>query len=133
MTRREARELIMKMLFEMTFHEDKTKEDILNQYIGEVKGKVKSFVQEEFEGICTHQEAIDKIIEESSDHWSLTRIAKVDLMLLRMAVYEMKWGQDVPQKVAINEAIEIAKLYSTDKSPKFINGLLGKIAQSLEA
>ena len=53
-------------------------------------------------------------------------------MLLRMAVYELKWGEDIPQKVAINEAIEIAKVYSTDKSPKFINGILGNIAKSIE-
>ena len=51
---------------------------------------------------------------------------------LRMAVYELKWGEDIPQKVAINEAIEIAKVYSTDKSPKFINGILGNIAKSIE-
>ncbi len=133
MTRREARELVMKMLFEMTFHEDKTAEDVLNQYIGDVKGKVRTFIEEEFKGIAERTSELDEIIKASSEHWSLERIAKVDLMILRMAVYEMKWGQDIPQKVAINEAIEIAKVYSTDKSPQFINGLLGKIAQSLGA
>ena len=55
--------------------------------------------------------------------------AKIDLILLRMATYELRWAKDVPEKVAINEAIEIAKLYSTDKSPKFIHGVLGKIVE----
>ena len=131
MTRREARELVMKMLFETTFHPDKDKRETLNYYIGDVKGKVKTFIEEEYFGVIEHTEEIDSIIRGSSEHWSIDRIAKVDHILLQMAIYEMKWGQDVPQKVAINEAIEIAKVYSTDKSPKFINGVLGKIANGL--
>lgn len=132
MTRREARELIMKMSFEKAFHEDKTPEGLLTYHLVDVKGKVKEFVQDEFRGICEHEAELDAIITAHSDNWSITRIAKVDLMLLRMAVYELKYGQDVPAKVAINEAIEIAKVYSTDKSPKFINGVLGKISKTIE-
>lgn len=132
MTRREARELIMKMLYEMTFHPDKDANLLLEGYTQDMKGKVKDFIVNEFNGVLQHQEEIDSIIEASSTNWSINRIAKVDHMLLRMAVYELKWGEDIPQKVAINEAIEIAKVYSTDKSPKFINGILGNIAKSIE-
>ncbi|MGL4363217.1 MAG: transcription antitermination factor NusB [Cellulosilyticaceae bacterium] len=132
MTRREARELIMKMLFEKSFQEDRNDEDMLEQYLTDVTGKVKEFVREEYLGIINKDEEINNIIESSSDNWSISRIAKVDLMLLKMAIYEIKWGKDIPSKVAINEAIEIAKIYSTDKSPHFINGVLGKIAQAIE-
>lgn len=132
MTRREARELIMKMLYEMTFHPEKDANLLLEGYTQDMKGKVKDFIVNEFNGVLQHQEEIDSIIEASSTNWSINRIAKVDHMLLRMAVYELKWGEDIPQKVAINEAIEIAKVYSTDKSPKFINGILGNIAKSIE-
>ena len=131
MTRREARELIMKMLFETTVHPDKDKNELLNYYTSDVKGKVKTFIAEEYMGVLAHEADIDGIIESHSDNWSISRIAKVDHILLRMAIYEMKWGEDVPSKVAINEAIEIAKVYSTDKSPKFINGVLGKIANEM--
>lgn len=132
MTRREARELIMKMLYEMTFHPEKDANLLLEGYTQDMKGKVKDFIVNEFNGVLQHQEEIDSIIEASSTNWSINRIAKVDHMLLSMAVYELKWGEDIPQKVAINEAIEIAKVYSTDKSPKFINGILGNIAKSIE-
>ena len=132
MTRREARELIMKMLYEMTFHPEKDANLLLEGYTQDMKGKVKDFIVNEFNGVLQHQEELDSIIEASSTTWSINRIAKVDHMLLRMAVYELKWGEDIPQKVAINEAIEIAKVYSTDKSPKFINGILGNIAKSIE-
>lgn len=132
MTRREARELIMKMLYEMTFHPEKEANLLLEEYTKDMKGKVKDFMVKEFQGILAHQEEIDAIIEANSTNWSIHRIAKVDHMLLRMAVYEMKWGEDIPQKVAINEAIEIAKVYSTDKSPRFINGVLGNITKSIE-
>ena len=132
MTRREARELIMKMLYETTFHPEKDANLLLEEYTKNMKGKVKDFIIKEFKGILEHQEEIDSIIEASSTNWSIHRIAKVDHMLLRMAVYEIKWGEDIPQKVAINEAIEIAKIYSTDKSPRFINGVLGNITKSIE-
>lgn len=129
MTRREARELIMKMLFELSFHPERDIQEVFNAYTKDLKGKVKQFIEQECRGILENEQAIDEMIEKSSDHWSITRLSKVDLILLRMAVYELKWAEEIPEKVAINEAIEIAKVYSTDKSPKFIHGVLGKIAQ----
>lgn len=132
MTRREARELIMKMLYEKTFQPEKDPNALVEDYTQDMKGKVKDFIVAEFKGILEHEEEIDAIITKSAENWSLSRIAKVDHMLLRMATYELKWGEDIPAKVAINEAIEIAKIYSTDKSPKFINGILGNIAKSIE-
>lgn len=132
MTRREARELIMKMLYEMNFQPDKNIEEVLKYHLTDVKGKVKTFIIDEFKGILEHQEEIDEIIKNSLENWSVERIAKVDHTLLRMGTYEIKWGEDIPNKVAINEAIELAKVYSTDKSPAFINGILGNIVTSIE-
>lgn len=132
MTRHEARELIMKMLFEATFHPEEDAKKILDTNTQEVKGKVKSFIEEEFLGVLTHKEELDEEITKSSANWSINRMAKVDHMLLRMAIYELKFVQDIPEKVAINEAIELSKVYSTDKSPKFINGILGNVVKSIE-
>ena len=133
MTRREARELIMKMLYEVSFQPEKDTDTILNNYLNDVKGKIKTFIIDEFKGILEHQTELDEIITNSLEKWSIERMAKVDHMLLRMATYELKWGEDIPAKVAINEAIEIAKVYSTDKSPQFINGILGNIVKKFEA
>lgn len=133
MTRREARELIMKMLYEVSFQPEKDTDTILNNYLNDVKGKIKTFIIDEFKGILKHQTELDEMITNSLENWSIDRMAKVDHMLLRMATYELKWGEDIPEKVAINEAIEIAKVYSTDKSPQFINGILGNIVKKIEA
>ncbi|MGL4345729.1 MAG: transcription antitermination factor NusB [Cellulosilyticaceae bacterium] len=133
MTRHEARELIMKMLFEATFHPEEEAREILDTHTTEITGKVKSFIEEEFLGVLENKETLDEMITKSSANWSLSRMAKVDHMLLRMAVYELKFQSDIPQKVAINEAIELSKVYSTDKSPKFINGILGNVVKSFEA
>jgi N utilization substance protein B len=69
---------------------------------------------------------IDAAINASTTGWKTTRMAKVDLSIIRLAVYEIKYEEDVPEKVAINEAIELAKLYGTDNSASFVNGVLAK-------
>ena len=71
---------------------------------------------------------IDAAINEVSEGWKTRRMGKVDLTLIRLAVYEMKYEDDIPVKVAINEAVELAKQYGTDESPSFVNGVLAKLA-----
>ena len=78
------------------------------------------------------RKAIDELINANAKGWKTTRMNKVDLSILRLAVYEMKWDDEVPVGVAINEAVELAKMFSSDEAPSFINGVLGKIARSLE-
>ena len=80
-------------------------------------------------GTETHQEAIDAEIETTSQHWSLMRMPFVDRNILRLAVYEIVYEDGVPASVAINEAVELAKAYGGDDSPKFVNGVLGRIAE----
>lgn len=140
MTRRNARELIMQMLYEQTFHNEEDIERLLNEKLTELKQNddggnkaVIKFIKEEYYGVLEHLAEIDGLIEKSAVNWSADRIAKVDLGILRLAVYEIKWQPDIPNKVVVNEALEIAKAYSTDKSPKFINGILGNVIKLIEA
>ncbi|MDZ4166239.1 MAG: transcription antitermination factor NusB [Coriobacteriia bacterium] len=80
-------------------------------------------------GTEAHQAAVDAEIEATSQHWSLMRMPFVDRNILRLAVYEILFEDDVPASVAINEAVEMAKVYGGDDSSKFVNGVLGKIAE----
>lgn len=139
MTRRNARELVMQMLYEGTFHPEEERERILYDQLNAIESKEKSgnkaifkFIEETYFGVYQHLNEVDALIREAAKNWSMTRIAKVDLSILRLAIYELRYT-DVPVKVAVNEALEIAKAYSTDKSPKFINGVLGSVTKVNEA
>jgi N utilization substance protein B len=80
-------------------------------------------------GVQDHQADLDHLIAGYADRWTIERMPVIDRNLLRMAVYELLWGTDVPVAVAINEAVELAKEMSTDDSGRFVNGLLGRIAE----
>ena len=79
-------------------------------------------------GVQDHQADLDELITRYADHWTIDRMPVIDHTLVRMALYELLWGTDVPVAVAINEAVELAKSFSTDDSGRFVNGLLGRIA-----
>lgn len=80
------------------------------------------------EGVTAHQARIDEILAEHSEGWTLPRMPAVDRAVLRMGLYELLWSRDVPAAVVIDEAVELAKSLSTDDSPRFVNGVLGRIA-----
>lgn len=133
MTRRNAREMVMQMLYEGHFHDESERERIIYDTIREMDAEEKknnkaviNFMESLYFGVYEHLTEIDERIEKHATNWSFNRIAKVDLSILRLAIYELSYT-DVPQKVAVNEAIEIAKAYSTEKSPKFVNGILGSV------
>ena len=86
-------------------------------------------MENKYRKVREHVEEIDSLLNEKSTGWKTTRMSKVDLNLLRLAVYEMKYDEDVPVKVAINEAVEISKIFGGDDSSSFINGILGKVAK----
>ena len=132
MTRREAREEVMKMLYEMDFHQPDLAKEVIAAHTEGLGKREVAFITEEFLGVLNNQTFLDEKIKENATNWSLDRIAKVDIMRLRMEAYEINYIPDIPKKVAINEEIEIAKVYSTDKSPKFINGVLGHIMKKIE-
>lgn len=79
------------------------------------------------EGVGAHRERIDEILSEHAQGWSLQRMPQVDLAVLRVGLYELLWAADVPDPVAIDEAVRLAKQLSTDDSPRFVNGVLGRI------
>jgi N utilization substance protein B len=84
-------------------------------------------------GVQEHQAEIDELIVRYADRWALDRMPVIDKSLLRVAIFELFWGDEIPIAVAINEAVELAKFFSTDDSGRFINGLLGRVAEDLPA
>jgi N utilization substance protein B len=80
------------------------------------------------EGVVAHRDRIDELLTEHAEGWTLGRMPAVDLAILRLGLYELLWASDVPDAVAIDEAVQLAKSLSTDDSPRFVNGLLGRIA-----
>ncbi|ONI90215.1 transcription antitermination factor NusB [Saccharothrix sp. ALI-22-I] len=80
------------------------------------------------EGVTAHRARIDDLISEHAEGWTLQRMPAVDRAVLRIGLYELLWAADVPDAVAIDEAVELAKGLSTDDSPRFVNGVLGRIA-----
>lgn len=130
MNRREMREQIFKMLFRVEFHDES---EIPEQFelsmvesVNASKEKQK-YIEDKCEDIVAKLAEIDGIINQAAQGWKTTRMAKVDLTLIRLATYEIKFEEDIPTGVAINEAVELAKKYGSDDSAAFINGVLAKI------
>ena len=94
-----------------------------------VSEKDQTYMEEKYHHVTEHIPEIDEMLNRTSEGWKTTRMGKVDLAILRLAVYEMKFDEDVPVGVAINEAVELAKRFGRDQSPSFINGILGKLAR----
>ena len=130
MTRREIREQVFKMLFRVEFYNQEEMSEQIALCEDDAcswKEKDKTYIFEKVEKISEKLEEIDARINEVSEGWKTGRMGKVDLTLIRLAVYEMLYEEDVPAKVAINEAVELAKQYGTDNSPSFVNGVLAKL------
>ena len=130
MTRRALREQVFMMLFSVDFHdtEEMTEQVDLFDEAEECSEKDKEYILTKFNNILEKIDEIDAAINEVSKGWKTKRMGKVDLTLIRLAVYEMKYEEDIPVKVAINEAVELAKQYGTEESPAFVNGVLAKLA-----
>lgn len=131
MTRRETREHIFLMLFRKDFHEANELDEQIELYISELEKPTieeYSYLTSRFQAVVSKLEEIDTILSEASSGWKLSRMSKVDLTILRLAVYELRFDEDIPGKVAINEAVELAKKFGGDESPSFINGVLAKLA-----
>ncbi|EAF5296306.1 transcription antitermination factor NusB [Listeria monocytogenes] len=124
MKRREAREKALQALFQIELNEMSLDQAIKNI----MEDEQDDYMEKLVEGVMANKAEIDAIIEPNLDNWRMDRLSKVDLSLLRLSVYEIKYLDDVPNKVSLNESIEIAKIYSDEKSSKFINGVLANIA-----
>lgn len=130
MTRREIREQVFKMLFRVEFYNQEEMSEQIALCEDDAcswKEKDKTYIFEKVEKISEKIEEIDAKIKRYQKAGKQERMGKVDLTLIRLAVYEMLYEEDVPAKVAINEAVELAKQYGTDNSPSFVNGVLAKL------
>ena len=130
MSRREIREQIFKLLFRAEFYEGEELEDqcrLFFEELGQEDAKDTEYIQSKYEDVLSHITEIDAMVNEVAQGWKTSRMGKVDLTLIRLAVYEMKFEEDVPQGGAINEAVELAKSYGTDDSSSFVNGILAKL------
>lgn len=96
-----------------------------------INSKAYAFASELVSGVVTHIAEIDSRIAEKSKHWSMARMARVDLNILRLAVFELLYRPDIPKNVTMNEAIEVAKKFGADDSASFVNGILDEIASSV--
>ena len=131
MTRRQLRENVFKMLFRVEFHDDKELPEQLILFEDElepISEDEKIYMTNKYKDIYAHIEELDAAINEVSKGWKTIRMGKVDLTLIRLAVYEIRFEEEIPVKVSINEAVELAKKYGTDDSPSFVNGILAKFA-----
>lgn len=133
MGRSELREHIFRILFRIEFQPKEEMEEQLALYLEELESAMdteKEYIRTKYAAIAEKVEMIDEKINASVTGWKTSRMGKVDLTILRLAVYEIEWDEEVPQGVAINEAVELAKRYGGEESPSFINGVLGKIVNS---
>lgn len=138
MGRRESREEIFRLLFRVEFNsveempqqmalffEDMDENDISKA----LNDKDRKYITDKYENIMSHLDEIDEAINKTAEGWDTKRMGKVDLTIIRLAVYEIMFDEDIPTSVAINEAVEIAKKYGQDESSGFVNGILAKFAK----
>ncbi len=131
MTRSKIRENVFKMLFRVEFHDaDELFEqlELLNDELENPTDADREYIDKKSKDIIAHLDEIDAMIDEKSTGWKTKRMAKVDLSIIRLALYEIKYEEEIPTKVSINEAVELAKKYGSDESSAFVNGVLAKFA-----
>jgi N utilization substance protein B len=127
--RHQARELALKVLFQLEGTEDDPEEVLQYHAVeGAATSDVTNFARQLIHGVMSNREKLDTILSETSEHWKLDQMAKVDRIILRIAVYEIAIDRQVPTKAAINESIELAKTFSGEEAGRFVNGILGRVA-----
>ena len=132
MDRRTSREQAFIFLFENTFGLNSPEEIIENAMLAREE-KVSTFTRNLFDGVLGNIEKIDEIVDQNLMGWKRERISRTALAVLRLAVYEIMFEQDTPNKVAANEAVELSKKYSTKEESAYINGILGSIIAKVES
>jgi N utilization substance protein B len=131
MRRRKAREYALQLLFQRDFKEKKMDQKDLDEFWSDKneQKEVRDFTEDLVRGTLERLDEIDRMIEKFTEHWLLKRMAAVDRNILRFATYEILYRRDIPPAVTINEAIEIAKKYSSTESAPFLNGVLDRLAK----
>ena len=128
--RTRSREVALQYLYQIDItssHTDKTVQDFFDHFLVEKDQDIVPYAKELIDGVCENLVQIDTLLEKASDNWKVSRMSTTDRNILRIATYEMAYRRDVPYKVAINEAIEIAKRFGSPRFPAFANGVLDKV------
>lgn len=133
MKRREQREHIFELLFRIEFHDEEEMKNQIELFFDDIEmiiieQKDRFYIENKFRDIVSKLNEIDASINNIAEGWKTNRMGKVDLTIIRLAEYEMKYDDEVPVNVAINEAVELAKKFGGDESPAFVNGILAKLA-----
>jgi len=131
--RRQARELALQLLYELEVRGEGDPDAIADDFWARqtTADEVRAFADTLARGARANQAKIDELIVRFAEHWDLDRMAVVDKNVLRLGIFELLWGTEVPPKVVINEALDIARKFSTEGSTRFINGLLDRVRREL--
>ncbi len=130
MTKREEREHLFKLLFCKDFHDMEELTEQVELYRAQqesISEEAFAPIKKKLDAVVAAEGTVDMMISEAASGWRLNRMGKAELTILRIAVYEMRYDEEVPEKVAINEAVELAKKYGNDTSSGFVNGVLAKL------
>lgn len=144
MSRTKAREIALHLIFEMGFQqfEDEKLNDRLDEsimasisgdialYAGKLTEQQTQYIRTVVKGVASRLDELDETVERYAKGWKLSRLSRMTIAVLRLAIYEMRYVEDVPTGVAINEAVALAKVYDTNEAASFINGVLGSIARA---
>jgi len=141
MNRRDARQAALCMIFDYSFHSDEKAEEILDLYIENFRDEDDKSISENLRtdkyftkvyfGVITNIPTLDEIIDKCSKKWNIKRISRVAMSIMRLALYEIMFMEDIPTQVSINEAVELSKKFDSDDSYTFINGILGAAEKML--
>ena len=132
MGRRESREAALQILFQLEFSESSEVPD-LNQFWKNKKNQDSAYAQQLVHGVMAHKEEIDGLIQSHSQNWRVSRMLLIDRNIMRLAVYELFFEQDMAVAVVINEAVELAKKFGSSESARFINGVLDALSKNPKA
>ena len=132
MNRYEQREQAFLLIFESTFKDESLEEIIKSAQLARDL-EISNFSIRAFNGVKQHKDEIDELIENNSIGWKRNRLSRVILSALRLAIYEMLYEENIPQSVSINEAINLVKLYGSQKDASFINGILSGVYKEMNA
>lgn len=131
MNRRLLREHIFKLLFRVEFNSEEEMNEQKELFFEDIETEFdvqdEEFIKGKYDEINAHLEEIDQIIKDNAKGWTIDRIGKVELTIIRLAIFEIRFDDEVPAQVAINEAVELAKKFGPDKSAGFVNAVLAKL------
>jgi len=127
MTRREAREKALCLIYEYGYNTDKSPEEIIEQAAEEWEESPSGFAKELFFGVCNHIDELDEKIAAAAENWKIQRISRVSLAALRLCAFELIYMPETGREISINEALELTRKYDDEKAVAFVNGVIGKI------